>query len=95
MGSKKPHACQIVEQWVPLRLTVVASGTVQDWQNEQIDPWLRRKLGDHGDQVMPAMSFSGKRAVRTLASSVSDTAALLLARPHLRLHKPMYEGSKR
>ncbi len=95
MGSKKPHRFETAEQRVPVRLTVFACGTPHDWQNEVTSRWLRQRLGDDGYQVRPAVSFSGQRAVHILLPTVYDAAALLLACPHLRLHKHIYEGPER
>jgi hypothetical protein len=95
MRSKKPHKTEVADRQFPVRLTVLAEGTVQDSQNERTSRWLRTNLGESGYHVAAAITWSGKRAVHIHLPTVYDAAALLLACPHLRLRSESYEGPPR
>ncbi len=93
MGSKSPRRFETAEQRVPVRLTVFASGTPHDWQNEVTSRWLRQRRGRRLPSQAGSQLLGPARSPHP--ATVYDAAALLLACPHLRLHKHIYEGPER
>ena len=80
-SSKKPDQLEIVDGPFPVRLTVAADGSPQDWKNKEMACWLIRFLGQGGLETNPAYTIAGKRACHLRPPSLYVASAPILARP--------------
>ena len=93
--NHKPDRDLVSDRRFPVRLTVLAHGSITDHANELTSHWLKRHLREGGYAVSRADTWSGRRVVHIHLMSVFDAAALLLACPHLQLHGEAYSGPVR